>query len=628
MEDYILSNKNSLNTPYAYLEIMNIWQKGGFSEKLNFTINRFYTAYNPSSTYWSNNVSKAELRLSIKQSLKKHILQMTTHFHKRYQKTGKNKDFRVAEQWYLRYLEHYKDHVNKDNVNYLYAELLSSANKEAKGLPYYEKSAYDNKIILDKNSAYATIITTDKLVEKYKGTIERKNRYLSKHIEYSNRFIQLYPNDKRSFKIQLHAAELALANKKYTEAISLSNQQINSKSTKDQIRINIIAAQAFFNLKNYQRAEEIYTSILPSIIKNTRNHANLADNIALAIYKQGETAKKSNKLVAAAEHFKRASYIVPQSKHSPTGLYDSIAILMKLKDWHDVIKTITIFKKLYPKHKYTNNITKNLSIAYLNTNQDIKAANEYENLSNIDSNSEVKKISLLQAAKLYEQKNNYISAIRSYAKYTSKYKTPYTQYLESMNKLATLYKQTNQPKKEFLSLKTIIKEDQNIAKKHKTSRTNYIASNSYLLLATKAENRYKKQSLTRPLKKNLKKNKKHMQSTIKLYGKASSYKLSEPTSQATYSIADIYLDFSKALLNSELPPGLSNTEKEQYKILLEDKAFPFEEKSIEFHEINMTQTKNNIYNHWIKMSKQKLIELYPVRYNRDFKIDGYVNVLH
>ena len=119
-----------------------------------------------------------------------------------------------------------------------------------------------------------------------------------------------------------------------------------------------------------------------------------------------------------------------------------------------------------------------------------------------------------------------------------------------------------------------------------------------------------------------------MQKSVKLFGNASKYKIYEATTEATYSIALIYKDFSKSLLDSDRPTKLSAEELDQYEILLEDQAFPFEDKSIEFFEINLSRIKDGFYNDWISKTHTELIKLFPVRYNRKPKQDTYINVLH
>jgi len=119
-----------------------------------------------------------------------------------------------------------------------------------------------------------------------------------------------------------------------------------------------------------------------------------------------------------------------------------------------------------------------------------------------------------------------------------------------------------------------------------------------------------------------------MQSSVRYYGNASKYKIYEAATEATYSIALIYKDFSISLLESDRPTKLNAEELDQYEILLEDQAFPFEDKSIEFFEINLSRVKDGQYNKWIKLSHKELIGLFPTRYKRTPKVDDYVNVLH
>ena len=58
------------------------------------------------------------------------------------------------------------------------------------------------------------------------------------------------------------------------------------------------------------------------------------------------------------------------------------------------------------------------------------------------------------------------------------------------------------------------------------------------------------------------------------------------TTAANYEIAELYHALSKDLYASERPAELNTDELEQYDILLEEQAFPFEEEAIELHEKN------------------------------------------
>ena len=70
-----------------------------------------------------------------------------------------------------------------------------------------------------------------------------------------------------------------------------------------------------------------------------------------------------------------------------------------------------------------------------------------------------------------------------------------------------------------------------------------------------------------------------------------------------------------ALLNEE--------ELEQYEILLEEQAFPFEEKAIELYEVNVPRAANGLYDQAVKDSYRRLAELMPGTYAKSERSENY-----
>jgi len=111
----------------------------------------------------------------------------------------------------------------------------------------------------------------------------------------------------------------------------------------------------------------------------------------------------------------------------------------------------------------------------------------------------------------------------------------------------------------------------------------------------------------------LKKKKARMRTAIDTYTKLVDYQVAEVTAAATYHIAEIYYEFSVALLESERPANLNDEELEQYELVIEEQAYPFEEKAISVHEKNMELLDVGVYNEWIDKSIAKLAVLLPAR---------------
>jgi hypothetical protein len=149
-----------------------------------------------------------------------------------------------------------------------------------------------------------------------------------------------------------------------------------------------------------------------------------------------------------------------------------------------------------------------------------------------------------------------------------------------------------------------------------SDRTRFLAASAALELAEPAYQAFKAIQLRAPLKENVQRKRQAMETALKELNQAAEYRVAEVTTASTYRIGDIYRSFSQELLNSERPAGLSPEALEQYELVLEDQAYPFEEKAIEIHEANADRVKSDIYDEWVKKSFTALASLLPARYGK------------
>ena len=626
MEEFSARYPLSKDLPKAQLKIVTAWQTSGFSNNLFNSIESFYSKFNLNSKYWNKNPDKV-IKNHIEKSLKEYVLLMAEHFHARYQKKDTSENFSTASRWYTRYLDDYEYYARKDNIYFKFAELLREEKFVKQALKYYELAAYDDDLVLDKKSSYLTITLTDKLYRDAKGA--QKVTYLSNHIKYANLFAELYPNDTRLGNIIANAAELAYNAQRFEDTVKLTGNLSNAdEANKNFIKVTTLKAQSYFKLGDYLAAESAYSSLLAISALPPKSRIAFTDRLALSIYRYASSLKQQGNTEEATHNFMRIYNVSKSSEIAATGLYDAIALLINNKKWQDSIDAIKRFQSAYPKHKYGQDLVKKLSIVYLNSDQKIKAAQQFEKISGFEQSRDVKMTALWQAAELYESNKEFGAAIRSYTKFANTYKTPFAQNMEAMQKLVELYSTGNKTKLKNTWQARILKADKSANTKVKTDRTNYITSITALSMAKEKNREYSQHQLIAPLNKNLRKKKQSMQQAVKLYGRASSYGIAEIATESTFAIAKIYHEFSEALLNSERPNNLKGEELEQYNILLEDQAFPFEDKAIEFYEINLSRIKSDIFDDWVSKSLLELKSLFPVKYARKNKIDGYIEALN
>lgn len=617
----------SVHLPESMLKGIDIWITSGFTGNFVRSLEVFYAAYHPRSNYWSKPGIRLEARSTLTSSLKNFIVLASAHFHKEYQSTKTETAFSQAKLWYERYLKDYRAYSRKDNIPFLYAELLSQHKDYAEALPHYEYAAYNGDIIVNKEAAYGAVLTTTKLHQVTGDSTLRKD-YLQKLVRYSHLYVQLYPGDARSIAVMTRAAEEAYREGMYQQAIELTELYSDTPYTEATYNLHSLKAHSYFKLERYRDAETGYQAILQRYKPDAKTRTQISDNLAISIYNQATAAKLKNDTGETLRHLLRMSEVVPTSDISATGLYEAISMTFDGKQWVETVKLIQRFQQLFPTHKLNNDVSKKLSIAYLNTNQDVAAASELVKASRSDENIDYRIAALWKAAGLYESKKDYPSAIKAFEEYAKTYPRPYPQYLESMHRLTELSAQVQNEVRANHWRSQILEADTRTPGDLKTDRTNLISSKAALELARQEHSRYTSIRLVLPLNRSLEHKKNALQKALNLYGRAASYGIPDTATEATYSIADIYYAFSKSLLDSERPKNLNAAELDQYKILLEDQAFPFEDNAIKFYEKNLSHIKQGISNDWIKKSLAQLKLLFPARYNRQVQLETYVNVLH
>lgn len=615
---FVAQYPKSNDRPLAHLKILEIWQKGNFTDRVRDESEHFYVSYNPNSSYWGTNENN-ETRKLIEKRLREYIVLVTGYFHSQYQKKPTKKDYTRAAMWYERYLSHYSNFAQQDNIYTLYANLLAAENDNAKAIGYFELAAYDGELVLDKDAAYAMVVLSNELVETVKPA--SKPYWQKKHITYAQRYVGLYPNDRHASDIIAHAAELSFNSGDYASAVALADSMPQRSKAKTNFGLNNIKARSYLEQSQFSDAEASYQDLLSSKQLNRKQHKAAVDSAALSIYRQAEQSRDSGDTATALKHFSRISETYPSSNLAITGLYDAVSLAMKNELWNDAIFYSESYQVLYPGSSHSKEVSRQLSVAYLNSNQGDKAARQFERLAREDDNADVKMAALWQAAELYDSQKNIQGSIRSYRDYAHAYPSPYPQNIEAMYRLAERYHQLGDSKKRYFWQVKIKNTDKRASNRLKNERTNFIAASTTLDLANQKREEFNRTPLKAPLAKNLKLKKSRMQDAIKMYGQASSYNLTDITTQSTFNIGDIYREFSISLLESERPNNLDDEELEQYNILLEDQAFPFEEKAIEFYETNLSRVKDGTSNEWTQASLQKLKVLFPVRFNRKGKAE-------
>lgn len=642
---YLTFSKNyptSSLAPKYHSKAIDSYKKGGFATLVLPAKISFVKQYGVNTEYWKT--QDTEAHKAITPLLKQHIQELAKHFHaqarknkssikkKKKQKTN-NKLFVTAitkaTKWYKTYIKSFPNDHGTEKVNFLLAEAHQDAGQYRNAIYQFEKTAYQYpKHNKQHNAAYAALLLYPAIQKSLTGT--KQKDWQQKKITSALKYTTTFPGNKYTPSILANTAEELFKVGDYPRAIgtattlSLRNNMNSKAGKKLLINALLVVGHSEFEMRNYAKAEDAYRSLAKKLPAKHKETKNIRERLAASIYKQGELAKSSNKLAIAAAFFLRVGNEVPNSKLRATADYDAATIYINLEKWKEAKNILENFRKHYPKkHKLQFGVTEKLAVVYTKSGHPLRAANEMIRLSNAKHyNAKQRRELLWDAAVIYNENKRKKTAKKILSAYVKNYPKPLEQAIEARQLLADFNKKSNR-KRYYYWLREIIKAD-NRGGKARTQRTHFLAATAYMEITLPLFKSYKAAHLTIPLKKSLKKKKGLMVKVVKSYDNAMKYRVAEITTAATYYIAEIYNDFAGSLLNSQRPKKLNEDELDQYNVLIEEQAFPFEEKAIDIHAANAERVKDNIYDKWIKSSIKALSKLNPVRYAKVEKRESYV----
>jgi tetratricopeptide (TPR) repeat protein len=288
---------------------------------------------------------------------------------------------------------------------------------------------------------------------------------------------------------------------------------------------------------------------------------------------------------------------------------------MVLKDWPAAERVFIDFQKRFPKHALASTLAPKLALIYQETQQWDKAAAALAVMAKNDADPEARRQSLYLSAELYQKSGRLGDAADRYAEYVKAYPKPFALATEARYQLLQLAEKQGDDKTRRYWLNQLIDADAK-AGGDRNDRSRYLAAYASSQFAGEAFARFERIKLTLPIKKSLAAKKGALDETLKAYKKVLDYGVAEFVTEANYRIGNVYSQLSRDLMNSERPKGLDDLALEQYEILLEEQAYPFEEKSVELLAATAERSWEGLYDKWVKQSFTELAKILPARYGK------------
>ncbi len=627
--EYVEHNPFHQQAPHFQIKAIDAFKKGKFPSEVLDAKKQFVESYHLNSEYWLHNeIASAP---DVVEYLKSNIIDLAKYYHAIAQKTKKKPDYLEATRWYQAYIDSFPQDPHSAHMNFLLADIWFETKEYSKAVIEFERTAYQYKPHpRDAEAGYAALVAYDDWLGVIKDA-ETKKSVKAREIDSIFQFAQKFPQHPEAPVALTKAAEDLFSTHNYSRAIAASNLMIEGFPNSDsKLRKSAwtVKAHSSFELNEFPVAEQAYQQAILLTVEDRKERNKLEEKLAASIYKQGEASQLAGDTEAAVKHYLRVGEVVPTSKIRSTAQYDAAALLLKSEQWTHAADVLEDFRKRFPDHKEQSEVTRKLALVYEKDGRNLLAAQEYERISLDKTNdAETRRTSSLIAANLYKQEGESSRAIELYKDYIKRFPTPLEPTVEARQSLVDLYLAREDSKSVKRWRQEIIKAESAAGSKS-TVRMRYLAANASLQLAIPRYTVYQATRLKLPLEKSLKVKKVLLQNALDAFELASAYKVQEVTTAATYYSGLIYHDFSRALMQSDRPSGLSAEELTQYNLLLEEQAFPFEEKAIELYELNARRTVDGVFDRWVSESLRQLAELVPAKYAKHERSEQFVEAIY
>jgi cellulose synthase operon protein C len=613
---FVSQDRNNEKAPLLEMQAIEAYSKGGFPQLVLQGKKEFVENYSFGTAYWQGRDPKSEPKVVA--VLKTNLKDVAQYYHAQAQRTKDVADYQEAAKWYRSYLRSFPDDPGSAVTNFLLADTLFESKQYLDAAQEYESTAYrygDH----EKAAAagYAAVVAYGKQEETLSG--EPKAALHAKTIDSSLKFAQTFPAHPESAQVLTRAATELYAAKDYLRAVSASETLLAKQPAVDVAKQRIawtVIGNSNFDQGVFDKAETAYAHAQGLMPPNDPERGAIVERLAASIYKQGEQKSQSGNSAAAVEDFLRVSALAPSSKVRSNADFDAAALLITQKQWDRAIVVLEGFRRNFPQSPLQADVTRDLAVAYSESNKPGQAAVEFEQIAQSPKETpEVQREATLQAADLYEKAGNPAKSRAMLEAFVKHFPQPLGPALEARNKLSTMAGKAGDFSARDYWLKDIIAADRT-AGAARTDRSKTLAAKATLTLAAPAREEFRSVKLVAPLKKSLAEKRKAMEAALKAYEAAADYQVAEVTTAATFESAELYRQLGKDLISSERPKNLKKDELEQYDVLLEEQAFPFEEKAIKLHEVNAARTKDGTYDEWVQKSFSALAQLNPGRYGK------------
>lgn len=613
--------------PLLQMQAIEAYRKGGFAQLVLDGKKEFVERYRLGSTFWA--ARTPEQFPLVAKELKTNLTDLAQYYHAEAQRSKKKADYNEAARWYREFLQSFPDDPESAGTNYLLADTLFESEDFRAAAVEYERTAYAYPFHAKSAEAgYAALVCYEREAKSLDGAALAA--WDRQRLDSQQRFAVTFPSHAESATLLTRTAREYYDLKDLPKALEVAGLVLARQPPVDaamQRTAWTVTGNAQFDTGRFADAEGAYLQVQSLLAPGDPEAPAITERLAATIYKQGEARQAAGDAAGAVGDYLRVGRLAPGAAIVETAQFDAAMLLVSLKDWPQAIPVLESFRAGFPASARQADVTRNLALAYLEGGRPGEAAGEFERIAaSADEPPEVQRSALLQAAELYEKSAQTARAMATWESYVQRFPAPLAEAVEARQKLADWAGSNGDGMGRRRWLEGIVAADRE-AGPARTDRSRYLAALATLELTSAERDAFRSIALVAPLKQSLASKKSAMERALAGYQSAAGYAVAEVTTAATFEMGELYRTLAADLMKSERPANLDAEELEQYDLLLEEQAFPFEEKSVEVHEVNARRTTEGLYDEWVRRSYAVLAEIQPARFGKKVEPESFITAL-
>lgn len=491
-------------------------------------------------------------------------------------------------------------------------------------------------------------------------------------VKASDQFSEMFPKEDVTPTVDFVAAEVYKSRGHYDKCIPRYESIIqNAPKHRYASFAGNSLLEANYRLKRWDEVEKWARHLLNNKIFDVTPKPKLESAIAYAINERAIELKNAKQFDVAAKELLRLADEFPTSELAPGALFNAAAIYEAGNQTRDAIATYTRVVEKYPKSLQAPQSIFVMGAIYESRADFVNAASYFSRMGAETKyiNEEGKEVAykdhpsaadaLYNAGVLLEAMEKWVDSIAAYERYMTLFPNRdnikevqlHLAYLERERKdwkkardrfdAFMKRKDVTEPEKveinAQLGLLAVELKDKNWEKTSDEywtksvegwkkledadkAKTRYFAAESRFLQAERIYTEFTKVNLTFPmsaLQRSLVKKGELEQAAEAIYTEVIQMESPRWVAASAYRVGQMYKNFSDELYNLPMPEGLTPDQEDEYRMALDDNAFPLQEKALSAYRAALRLAlQYQAYNEWSALSAEAISKLereaYPI----------------